>query len=147
MAGSPAAMAEQPHQEPTHESASESHESSDWATKIADQCATDIRAAKNAEDAQDIVLRARQEMVGEFYFPGGDPTAALKAPPILRTSAEAAQLKTAIDKLTAIMMQVDAKYALHTADDSKEQLDDMRLKADRSADASYRRTVEALEHR
>lgn len=137
MAGSPEAMAAP--QESTKESA---EEASGWAQEIVDGCSADLKKATDAEAAVDIVLRGRQHFVSQFYFPGGDVSAA-KTPHVL-SAAESAAITTQADRLDALMKIVDAKYGSTTSADSKEQLDDIRSKARRGASSSYQQDVEAL---
>lgn len=139
IAGSPEAAAapEAPHKTESHESAAA------WAKAIVDGCESNLKRAIDSDSATDIVLRARQHLVAEFYFPGGDPMAALR--PITRSSLEAGEIVRQIDRLDAMMKIIDVKYGTHISADSKEQLDDMRLKTKRSADPMYQENVRALE--
>lgn len=113
-----------------------------WATEVVDQCESDLKAAGTQQEAQEVVLRARQWLVKEFYFPGGDTQVAQQ--PHVRNDAESSVLLRAIDKMAALLFTVDTKYGTHLAEDSKEQLDDMRLKTKRSGNAVFQDQVETL---
>lgn len=115
-----------------------------WAKESVDVCEGRLKEAKDGAQAEEIVLRCRQSIVQQFYFPHGATVEAAMTPMVLN-AAEASALVKQIDRLDAMMKTVDAKYGTTTFADSKEQLDDMRLKARRAADPTHQGRVRALE--
>lgn len=142
-AGSPEmAMAQDPNSTPDHHEVYSA--TTDWS-KIGSDAETQLKSAKSADEARGIVFHAYKLLQKDFYFPEGvDPTS-----PKVRSEAEAQQIVAATDKIEALMKTVDAKYALGEQNETdsanvKDQLADIRLKANRSASPLFQQQVESL---